>query len=324
MTVVLRGISSRASGSGTTISLTQNVPSLANGDIMLLVIYGNANQATPAQPPAGWTLVDGETSGANHLQVWSKTANSEPGSYTIDRNTGVKSYAAAIIAFYSDAGKTLYVDAHANLSNASSTNRTFPGVTTTQASAGLACFMNGGSNQNSTPPGDMTERWDELADSSNRIYAMTRILTSAGATGDKVATNASAMASRTVTVAVAELPTIPGTANITLAAITLAASGTVPIAGTAAITLAAITSAAVGVLGPLVPATFSATASDGGTIELEWVSGGGPATDGYSIERSANGVSGWTEIATTASLSYEDTGLSPGSTWFYRIRAFRN
>ena len=44
---------------------------------------------------------------------------------------------------------------------------------------------------------------------------------------------------------------------------------------------------------------------------------------GYRIERSADGTSGWTTIATTGQdvTTYTDAGLSSGTTYFYRLFA---
>lgn len=281
MTVALRGVSSRASGSGTTIILTQDVPSLADGDYMVMFIYGNLNAATPPQPPGDWDFIDGETTGNFYVQAWGKIAASEGASYTITRNTGSKSYAAGIVAFYSSGAFELYVDDNANLLTSSSTNRIGPGVTTTKDSAGLVCGFQLSINQASTPPGDMTEQWDELLDAAVRIYAMTSILVAAGATGDKTATGVSSGNTRAVSVAIAELMPPDGTPN----------------------TLDAV--------------TFSST-----QIDLTWVDTSSNETE-FSLERSLDGLTGWTEIATPATdeESYSDTGLTPGITYYYRILA---
>jgi hypothetical protein len=36
--------------------LAQDIPSLANGDFMLMALWANTANATPLIPPAGWTL----------------------------------------------------------------------------------------------------------------------------------------------------------------------------------------------------------------------------------------------------------------------------
>ena len=206
MTVALRAVTTPVGGNTATISVGKPA-GVVDGDMMLMGIYANLN-VNPS-PPAGWTLVDQETNGTFNISVYKKIASGEGANYTVTQ-ASTESYAAGIVAFYSTTPLTLFIDASADLANASSTDRTAPGVTTTKASAGLACFLNLASNFSSTPPGDMAEQWDALT-GSNRCYGMTRILSSAGATGDKVATGASASTSRAVTVAVAELapPTAP-------------------------------------------------------------------------------------------------------------------
>ncbi|WP_422923348.1 fibronectin type III domain-containing protein [Singulisphaera sp. PoT] len=44
---------------------------------------------------------------------------------------------------------------------------------------------------------------------------------------------------------------------------------------------------------------------------------------GYVVERSANGTSGWTQVATpgAGATAYSDTGLTQGTPWWYRVRA---
>ena len=75
------------------------------------------------------------------------------------------------------------------------------------------------------------------------------------------------------------------------------------------------------------PRRLTATASGGSTIELRWTApfsgAGGPIT-GYQIEVSPTGTSRWTVLdADTQSrtTSYRHTGLSPGTTRYYRVSA---
>ena len=66
----------------------------------------------------------------------------------------------------------------------------------------------------------------------------------------------------------------------------------------------------------LVSATGLAT-----SIELEWSDVDGEL--GYSIERSPDGTSGWTEIGSTGQgvTIYTDTGLASSTTYYYRVVA---
>lgn len=347
MTVAYRGLSSRVVGTGATLVLTNDVPGLADGDMLLMVLHGGTNPATPPQAPAGWVLVDGNTSGNGYVQVWAKVAGSEPGTYTVAQGAGAKTYAAGLIVFYSTAGKSLYIDAHANQVNTpSANNRTFAGVTTTKASAGLLCAAGLSTNAQSTPPGDMTERYDELI-STLRIFCMTGILTSAGATGDKIATNGTiASISRTVTVAVAEYEPIVGTAAITLddvvavasgglpivgsaaislEAVSLVATAKLPIVGSAAITLGDVTLAGAAEIEPLPPTSVDALAIGAHSIEVTWQHDGLYVAS-FEIERSDDGVGGWVLVAlpSAGERSYIDNGLVLNTEYFYHVRSVGN
>ena len=75
---------------------------------------------------------------------------------------------------------------------------------------------------------------------------------------------------------------------------------------------------------PNPPSQLTAVANGGYTsINLTWrINSTGE--DGFKIERSANGVSGWSQIDTTSTgvNYYQNTGLSAGATWYYRVRAY--
>src|SRR5437660_12410404 len=78
-------------------------------------------------------------------------------------------------------------------------------------------------------------------------------------------------------------------------------------------------------LGP--PTNLTATAVSSSQINLSWTapaSDGGSAITGYKIERSTDGGTNWsTLVANTGSTStaYSDSGLSPGTTYTYRVSA---
>lgn len=58
-------------------------------------------------------------------------------------------------------------------------------------------------------------------------------------------------------------------------------------------------------------------------INLSWTDNSG-AEDGYKIERSPDGSSSWTVINTTSAnaTSYNDTGLTQNTAYYYRVRAY--
>ena len=74
---------------------------------------------------------------------------------------------------------------------------------------------------------------------------------------------------------------------------------------------------------PSAPGTLTATAAGSTAVNLSW----GAATDnvgvtGYRVERCQGaGCSNFAQIATPAGTTYTDTGLSPSTTYSYRVRA---
>ncbi|MCX8091481.1 MAG: N-acetylmuramoyl-L-alanine amidase, partial [Verrucomicrobiae bacterium] len=79
----------------------------------------------------------------------------------------------------------------------------------------------------------------------------------------------------------------------------------------------------VGVTAPSTPSGLSATAVSASQINLSWNDNSG-IEDSYKIERALSAGGPWTEIATTAAnaTSYANTGLSGGTTYYYRVRAY--
>jgi fibronectin type 3 domain-containing protein len=75
---------------------------------------------------------------------------------------------------------------------------------------------------------------------------------------------------------------------------------------------------------PAIPSPLSAVASSFVSINLSWSEV--PGETGFSIERSANGTTGWSVLNTVAQgiTSYQDSNLQPGSTFSYRVRAQSN
>lgn len=73
---------------------------------------------------------------------------------------------------------------------------------------------------------------------------------------------------------------------------------------------------------PTAPSGLSATATSSSSISLTWTDNSDNET-GFEMERSANGSTGWSQIATPAAnaTSASDTGLSASTAYYYRIRA---
>lgn len=77
------------------------------------------------------------------------------------------------------------------------------------------------------------------------------------------------------------------------------------------------------VLAPDAPTTLTAAAASESAIELNW-SDNSDNEDGFIIERSTDPSGSWLEIDTVSAnaTQYVDSGLGPGQTFFYRVRAF--
>jgi GH18 family chitinase len=73
---------------------------------------------------------------------------------------------------------------------------------------------------------------------------------------------------------------------------------------------------------PAAPSNLSATASSTSQINLSWSDNSSNETS-FRVERSADGSSSWTSIATVGAnvTTYSNTGLSASTTYHYRVRA---
>jgi titin len=76
---------------------------------------------------------------------------------------------------------------------------------------------------------------------------------------------------------------------------------------------------------PAAPTSLTASATSGSRINLTWADNANNEVL-YKVERCAQGCSAFTEIAQTPgeSTSYSDTGLTAGSTYSYRVRAWND
>lgn len=69
------------------------------------------------------------------------------------------------------------------------------------------------------------------------------------------------------------------------------------------------------------PTSLTVVALTNASIKLDWVNASGQ--DGVSIERSADGLTGWSEIATVdVGQTYTNTGLTANH-YYYRLRAYK-
>jgi Fibronectin type III domain len=70
---------------------------------------------------------------------------------------------------------------------------------------------------------------------------------------------------------------------------------------------------------PPAPTDLSAIAASSTEVALSWTAATGATS--YRVERSADGSTGWAQIATTTSPSYRDSGIVENSTRHYRVIA---
>jgi hypothetical protein len=74
---------------------------------------------------------------------------------------------------------------------------------------------------------------------------------------------------------------------------------------------------------PAAPSALSATMASAYQIDLSWTDN---STDesGFEVQRSPDGSSGWATVGYTAAgdTTYSDLGLNPGTTYYYRVRAY--
>ncbi|MBI5929742.1 MAG: PD40 domain-containing protein [Chloroflexi bacterium] len=72
------------------------------------------------------------------------------------------------------------------------------------------------------------------------------------------------------------------------------------------------------------PGNFTVIGNSSTSILLNWTEANLDETN-HRIERSANGTTGWSEIATVGAnvTTYTDTPLAVGATFYYRVRAYR-
>jgi serine protease AprX len=77
---------------------------------------------------------------------------------------------------------------------------------------------------------------------------------------------------------------------------------------------------------PDAPASLTAAAVSGSTSQIDLSWGNVSNESGYKIERSLDGTSGWTQIATPAAdvTTYRDSGLTLSTTYYYRVRAYNS
>lgn len=127
-----------AIGGGTSGNLSCNKPTgTVDGDSMLAIIsYADANSPSP---PAGWTLLDSETTSTHSYEYW-KIASSEGSSYTFD--SGLIAGASIAIISFANSHPSSPIDKHSvNTDASANTTATGTAITPTAAPGGVLVFI---------------------------------------------------------------------------------------------------------------------------------------------------------------------------------------
>ena len=70
---------------------------------------------------------------------------------------------------------------------------------------------------------------------------------------------------------------------------------------------------------PAPPTGLSASAVNASQIGLSWTASSGATS--YKIQRSPDGSTAWTQVGTSSTTTFTDSGLIPSTTYFYRVLA---
>lgn len=153
---------SNSAGSNAT-DLTVDVPTgITDGDLLIAAVYGDDAMHSAGGPdaPVGWTSLGSKLQGFEACWVWWRIANSEPGSYLWQNDTGA-SWGAGIIALH---GVNTASPIMASGSVGRNTqNPNGPSVTTTGA-AMIVTFIGSGSGNTTRITFSTTEAGTEAAD----------------------------------------------------------------------------------------------------------------------------------------------------------------
>jgi hypothetical protein len=178
-----------ASANGTTGNLTIAKPTGTVEDDVMVAAIGVRPDTATITPPTGWTLVrriDNTSTNANSLAVYRKNAGgSEPANYTW--TLGSPTGSAGGIQTFVGVDLTTPVDIENGQTTASALTHATPDVTTTVGETMLVTAHSFSSTATWTPPGGMTEGFDDTggAQATEGAYVLQA---SAGATGAKTAT----------------------------------------------------------------------------------------------------------------------------------------
>jgi len=170
---------------------TVNVPAgVVDGDLMLLLVQTGPTGAGVAVSAPGWTLVKKIDSGqwAGGLQVWQRTASSEPASYSVDApNASGNNSRAVIVAYLAST-----VSASSTTAAQSGTSLALATLTTPSAANRLVMFAAeiNGRSLTISPPGTATSRASHSALTLS-FQVCDEVIATAGAVGTRTFTTPS-------------------------------------------------------------------------------------------------------------------------------------
>jgi hypothetical protein len=185
-----RTITTSAATGATTVAAARPADAVA-GDVMLAIVDVRQTGVT-VQPPAGWTLVRQDTASAagdslTQAAFTHVVAPTDPSSFAWTWSTAAN--ATLVVATYSGLDQVTPVAASNGATATAGSGATAPSVAPTAASTVLfAAFGNTSGKTFSTPAG-MTKRGEATARGAAKIDVAIadQILSSAGETGDRVA-----------------------------------------------------------------------------------------------------------------------------------------
>jgi hypothetical protein len=182
MSIAYKASTTAAAGGGTSLSI--NVPTVSDGDLMVLVGISSYNLHSLITP-AGWTFtIAGSVNNQYGITMCHRIASSEPASYTVGFTGGAADITLAM-ATYSGVDNGTPLDVSGSQVNASNSTATAPSVTTTRDADVLvhAYLLNNASGFTLDNGTDNLRRL-VLTPSSDKYLALADIIAgAAGATG---------------------------------------------------------------------------------------------------------------------------------------------
>ena len=179
-----------AGTSGFATSLTINKPTAIVASDVLLAVITVRNVGNVITPPSGWTLMDSISStGSMKQSVYYRVAgSSEPASYRW--NYSISEQATGAIIAYANVNTSNLLDGLSKRYNPDvGSAMTATGITTTATRDMLVYIAGATINTTVTPPSGMTERVERNGGNTT-TYVADQLLSTSGATGNKIGTAA--------------------------------------------------------------------------------------------------------------------------------------